>query len=68
MSQCTEKTFNNIAWQSEHPFHVYASLFNALETTNNLVFSIKKNLKGQCQKNEVALNRLKIEPIYAYTL
>ena len=38
------KTFNNIAWQSEHPFHVYASLFNALETTNNLVFSIKKNL------------------------
>ena len=25
----------------------------------------EKELKRQCQKNEVALNRLKIEPIYA---
>ena len=38
------KTFNITSWPNEHPFNEYCYLFNALEVTNEFVFSIKTEL------------------------
>ena len=38
------KTFNITNWPYEHPFNEYCNLFNALEVTNEYVFSIKTEL------------------------
>ena len=38
------KKFNAISWPNNHPFKGYLILFNALEITNEFVFSIKMNL------------------------
>ena len=38
------KTFNTINWPDNHPFVQYKELFQALETTNDLLFRIKTDL------------------------
>ena len=39
------KTFNKISWEGDHPFTSYCKLFFALEIANELVFSIRTDLK-----------------------